>query len=76
MIVDEEEEEMEDKPNQQQTYVSGNIMVMGGGLHSFQGGEGNSFQFPPGFFPSGNFSNVPIPMRQLRLSFLTAALGP
>ncbi|XP_023322043.1 uncharacterized protein LOC111696620 [Eurytemora carolleeae] len=25
MIVDEEEEEMEDKPNQQQTYVSGNL---------------------------------------------------
>ena len=28
MIVDEEEEEMEDKPNQQQTYVSGNIMFI------------------------------------------------
>ena len=61
--MDEEEEEMEDKPNQQQTYVSGYIMFI---VFSFMFfivfRGGNSFQdlmyFPKGFFPRGNFPGV------------------
>ena len=64
MIVDEEEEEMEDKPNQQQTYVSGNIMFI---VFSFiiivfrGGGEGEQFsgcKVLSQRLPSGNFPRV------------------